>query len=732
MAEATSRGDQDRGTRQPGGGIGPAPDAALGVWASWMKGWADAPGGRDLDPADRLQWLMKPDAIAGGTLSAGVDQLRKVLAADPMLTAVDRLWNANPLHDVIPVDWGEVARALRTVWLRRMADPVRAAQTTVELGAKVWTSAVEAWNDAAARWMGLPASASQPKPGGGDKRFEAPEWHANPAYRTLKEVYLLASDFLMREADADGLDPAERERLRFHLQQFVNATSPTLLLLSNPAALRRIVETGGASLADGARNLLSDLKEGRLSMVDATAFEPGRNLATTPGKVVYRNRLIELIQYAPQTEKVRAVPLLFLPPWINKYYILDMQPKNSMVRYLVQQGFTVFVVSWKNPDASMEDVTFEDYMQDGPLAAAEVIREITGSKTVNPIGYCIGGTLLILTLAYLAARGDEAAVRHGDLHGLDAGLRQGRRDRRLHGRALDRLRRAADDGAGLSRQPRDGQHVQPAALQRPDLVQRGQQLPDGREAAGVRPAVLEQRRHADGARGAQLVPAQHLPREQPDQARPRRARWASGSTSAGSSRTSTRSGPRRTTSCRGTRRGASPSSRAARCGSSRPRAATSPAIINHPAGRKGAFWVNEASRRDARGVARGRHQARGQLVDRLDRLARRALGRRGGPAAARRRVPPAARPTRRGRTCWRSRAVGNELAESGRGCRPAARAGPGEPAAVAPAAYFRAGCTGDFRSLSRGPSDGHHGRSAGAVGSPWSPGASHANFDNCC
>jgi polyhydroxyalkanoate synthase len=134
------------------------------------------------------------------------------------------------------------------------------------------------------------------------------------------------------------------------------------------------METGGASIADGARNLLGDLREGRLSMVDATAFAPGRNLALTPGKVVFRNRLIELIQYAPETDQVREVPLLFLPPWINKYYILDMQPKNSMVRYLVQQGFTVFVVSWKNPDASMEGITFEDYMNDGPLAASEAVR----------------------------------------------------------------------------------------------------------------------------------------------------------------------------------------------------------------------------------------------------------------------------------------------------------------------------------------------------------------------
>jgi polyhydroxyalkanoate synthase len=333
-----------------------------------------------------------------------------MLSGDALLAPIDRMWNANPLREVVPVDWAEVARALRKVWLRQMADPARAVAAAAELNAKAWASAVEAWNTTASRWLGLAQAATatpSTRPGAGDKRFEAPEWHQNPAYRTLKDMYLLASDFLLKQAEADDLDPAERERMTFHLQQFVNATSPTLLLLSNPAALRRAMETGGASIADGLRNLLGDLREGRLSMVDATAFAPGRNLALTPGKVVFRNRLIELIQYAPETAEVREVPLLFIPPWINKYYILDMQPKNSMVRYLVQQGFTVFVISWKNPDASMEGITFEDYMNDGLLAASDVAREITGSETVNPVGYCIGGTLLILTLAYLAARGGD-------------------------------------------------------------------------------------------------------------------------------------------------------------------------------------------------------------------------------------------------------------------------------------------------------------------------------------
>ena len=142
-------------------------------------------------------------------------------------------------------------------------------------------------------------------------------------------------------------------------------------------------------------------------MVDTAAFAPGRNLALTPGKVVLRNKLIELIQYAPTTETVHQIPVMIVPPWINKYYIMDMQPKNSMVHFLVEQGFTVFMLSWRNPDASMEDTTIEDYMDLGPLAASEVVREITGSPTVNVMGYCIGGTLLAMTLAWLAAKGDD-------------------------------------------------------------------------------------------------------------------------------------------------------------------------------------------------------------------------------------------------------------------------------------------------------------------------------------
>jgi len=388
----------------------PTPEAALSLWMSWMKQNVDAMGVFGTDGTEPW-WAKNADALSGTLLASSVEQFQRFVTADPLLASIDRMWNANPLREVIPVDWAEAVRALRIVWLRSLRDPAKAMARSAELNMQIWSSAIDAWNSAGARWWGVAtgtAAGAQPAPSNADKRFDAPEWQANPVYRTLKEMYTLASDFLLRQGlEDDDMDPRERERIAFHLRQFVDAMSPSLLLFSNPAALRRAMETGGASLADGARNLLHDLREGRLSMVDATAFEPGRNLAITPGKVVYRNRLIELIQYAPVTEQVHEVPLLFIPPWINKFYILDMQPKNSFVKYLTEQGYSVFMISWKNPDASMEDITFEDYMKLGPLAAADVIREITGSSSVNPVGYCIGGTLLAMTLSYLAAKRDR-------------------------------------------------------------------------------------------------------------------------------------------------------------------------------------------------------------------------------------------------------------------------------------------------------------------------------------
>jgi polyhydroxyalkanoate synthase subunit PhaC len=399
---------KDTDTMQPqAGGNAPGPDVMLGLWASWMDRMA---AGQASAGQDKPWWQMTTDAPAPDLLAGGVQQLEESLSKDPMLRSIDQMWNANPLREVVPIDWAEIARALRTVWLRSLRTP-ETAKAIVDFNTDLWRSALEVWHEAGQRWLGRAETAPRQGPvsASADKRFAAPEWHTNPVYRTLKEVYLLASDWLLKQADAvdDNMDEAERQRINFHLRQFVDTMSPTLMLMSNPAALHKAIETGGASVVAGARNLMSDLNAGRLTMVDAEAFAPGRNLALTPGKVVHRNRLIELIQYSPTTEQVHKTPLLILPPWINKFYILDMQPKNSIIRYLVGQGFTVFVISWKNPDASMDETGIEDYMDLGPLEASDVVREITGSPTVNAMGYCIGGTLLTLTLATLAAKGDN-------------------------------------------------------------------------------------------------------------------------------------------------------------------------------------------------------------------------------------------------------------------------------------------------------------------------------------
>jgi len=399
--------ETDKAKTQGSGNV-PGPDVMLGLWASWMDQMsapAQASAGQS-----KPWWQMTADAATPDVLAGGVKQLEETLSKDPTLRSIDQMWNANPLREVVPVDWAEIARALRTVWLRSLSKP-ETAKAVMDFNTDLWRSALQVWQEAGQRWLG--AADSTPTKGpvsaSADKRFAAPEWHTNPVYRTLKEVYLLASNWLLEQADAvdDDMDETERQRITFHLRQFVDAMSPTLMLMSNPAALHKAIETGGGSVVAGARNLMNDLSAGRLTMVDAEAFAPGRNLALTPGKVVHRNRLIELIQYAPTTDQVHKTPLLILPPWINKFYILDMQPKNSMIRYLVGQGFTVFVVSWKNPDASMDDIGIEDYMDLGALEASDVAREITGSPTVNAMGYCIGGTLLTLALATLAGKGDN-------------------------------------------------------------------------------------------------------------------------------------------------------------------------------------------------------------------------------------------------------------------------------------------------------------------------------------
>jgi len=373
------------------------------MWSEWLS---NNMGPMSTVPGASLPWLTKP-GVSTGEEAEPLPQ--GAIANDPLLSAVEKIADANPLQNIIPLDWVEITRALQTLWMREMSNPQRAMQVATEYNQRLFQTTMNIWTDAASRFWGLQQRGEEEEEDNSDPRFSAPEWESNPFYAMLKESYFLATEYLLNEAkETDGQgDTAEQQRLEFHLRQFVEAMAPVNFLLTNPEVFKRAFETGGASLVQGARNLLTDIEDGSLSMVDAEAFEVGENLATTPGKVVYRNKIMELIQYEPQTEQVYETPILFIPPWINKYYILDLREKNSFIRYLVEQGFQVFMISWKNPDASMEDTGFEDYMTNGLLAAVDVVKDITGAEKVNPVGYCVGGTLLAVTLAWLAAGGDE-------------------------------------------------------------------------------------------------------------------------------------------------------------------------------------------------------------------------------------------------------------------------------------------------------------------------------------
>jgi polyhydroxyalkanoate synthase len=242
-----------------------------------------------------------------------------------------------------------------------------------------------------------------------DKRFRDDAWSANLAFDIMKQFYLSTARWMADMTDGlEELSPELHKRASFWTQQYTDAMSPTNFAATNPAVLQETVRTGGTNLMRGMDNLLSDLQKGRVSLVPDGSFEVGKDLAVTPGKVVYRNPLIEVIQYTPTTKKVREIPLLSIPPWINKYYVMDMRPENSMYKYLVDAGFTLFTISWKNPDESVLHLEWADYMEMGVMDALRVVKGITGSERVNTIGYCLGAIVEQVTLAYMAAQGDQS------------------------------------------------------------------------------------------------------------------------------------------------------------------------------------------------------------------------------------------------------------------------------------------------------------------------------------
>jgi len=306
-----------------------------------------------------------------------------------------------------PYDPLSLGQAFLDMTTQMMADPTRLMQAQMNL----WQDYMRLWQSTTRRLMGGPAEPVV-EPEAGDRRFKHEDWEENQIFDFIKQSYLLTARWMQSTVrDVEGLDDKTAKKVDFYTRQFVDALAPSNFVMTNPEVLRATLESGGDNLVKGLENLLGDLErgKGRLSirMTDTEAFELGVNIAVTPGKVVYQNDLIQLIQYEPTTEQVYKRPLLIVPPWINKYYILDLREKNSFVRWAVEQGHTVFIVSWVNPDEKLAKKTFTDYLLEGPLAALDAIAQATGETEVNAIGYCLGGTLLACTLAYMAVNRDE-------------------------------------------------------------------------------------------------------------------------------------------------------------------------------------------------------------------------------------------------------------------------------------------------------------------------------------
>jgi len=301
----------------------------------------------------------------------------------------------------------KVTPALTEVMSRLAAQPDRLLKAQADL----FEGYLDLWARTSRRIAGEHAPPVV-EPLRGDKRFNDPEWNENPLFDVMKQSYLLTSNWLNGlVAGVEGVDPLTKRRVEFFTRLLTDAFSPSNFLLSNPAALREAIQSKGESLVRGAQQFANDLERGSgqlwISQTDLKRFTVGEDVATAPGKVVFQNDLFQLIQYAPSTETVHETPLLILPPWINKFYILDLRPENSMIRWLTGQGFTVFVTSWVNPDARLATKTLEDYMNEGAYAAVEQVLKQTGAKRVNTVGYCIGGTLLACTLAHMAAKKDK-------------------------------------------------------------------------------------------------------------------------------------------------------------------------------------------------------------------------------------------------------------------------------------------------------------------------------------
>ncbi|TNF18724.1 MAG: class I poly(R)-hydroxyalkanoic acid synthase [Rhodobacteraceae bacterium] len=332
---------------------------------------------------------------------AKIDELTQRLAR--------ALTRRNPPNAKIAAPESELfARAASAYWQEWVQNPAKILEHQVEYWGKSLQHVVEAQQMLAQGKLAAPEDRTPD-----DRRFSNPVWKTNPYFNFIKQQYLINADAISQAVEAiDDIDEKEKRRIRYFSQQIVDMMAPTNFFATNPDALQKAIETEGESVVKGLENLVRDLEanDGELvvRLADDSAFEIGRNIATSPGKVVFRNKMMELIQYSPATETVHETPIVLFPPWINKFYILDLKEQNSFIKWVVEQGYTLFVVSWINPDVSYSDIGMEDYIEKGFLTAIEEAKAICKVKQVNAIGYCIAGTTLHLTLALLKKRGDKS------------------------------------------------------------------------------------------------------------------------------------------------------------------------------------------------------------------------------------------------------------------------------------------------------------------------------------
>ncbi|UOA26460.1 class I poly(R)-hydroxyalkanoic acid synthase [Pseudosulfitobacter sp. DSM 107133] len=351
------------------------------------------------------------DTASGELTGETIDKLTENLArVDELRERLSRVMTHRSTHNAALDGPNQelFGKAATAYWQEAIHNPAKLIEQQMGYWSKTMAHFVEAQQALTQKGLAAPEDA-----GPTDRRFANPMWQSHPYFNYVKQQYQINAQALMEAVETvEDMEPGEKRRLGYFTRQIVDLMSPTNFLATNPDALEKAVATDGQSLIDGLENLIKDLENNNgelvVKLADEQAFELGNNIASTPGKVVFRNRMMELIQYTPTTDEVHATPLIIFPPWINKFYILDLKAQNSLVKWIVDQGYTLFIVSWVNPDASYRDVGLEEYVEEGYVAAIDEVKKITGQKQVNAIGYCIAGTTLSMTLSILKQRGDTS------------------------------------------------------------------------------------------------------------------------------------------------------------------------------------------------------------------------------------------------------------------------------------------------------------------------------------